>query len=974
MSEAQYLVGIDLGTSNCAMAFTEPARGADGPVNDFPVRQLLQPGETAGRPLLPSCLYLPGPHELPPEATRLPWEPPHTPGQAGRSSGSGAAAVIVGEFARWQGARVPGRLVASAKSWLCHPGVDRSAPILPWGAPAEVEKLSPVDASGRLLAHMAQAWNAAHPEAPLAAQEVIITVPASFDEAARALTVTAAKQAGLEKFTLLEEPQAAFYDFTARHRHDLAAALAEVRLVLVVDVGGGTSDFTLVQVGASPEGPVLRRIAVGEHLILGGDNMDAALSRLAEERMLSGGRRLSTAQWTQLTQAARLAKETLLNSGGPDQYHLSLAAEGSRLIGKALSTRLTRSEAEQVILEGFFPACPPDAEPQRAARVALQELGLPYATDPAITRHLAAFLRAHAESAFAALGERLDATESDAGKASVPNTTQCASGRLPRPDAILLNGGVFSSPKITMRLLEVVSGWWPEAAPIRLLHHDSLDLAVARGAAFYGLVRHGLGRRIGGGAAHALYVGLEKAGSQTPMALCVIPRGQEEGQSVDIGDRVFQLALGRPVRFPLFSTASDRLERSGEVVPVTEDLQFLPPIHTLLQGAAARTGSVPVHLRATLTEIGTLELWCVSNTSKERWRLEFELRGTAAETAPTVTESMPASFAEASRWVQFIFGNKPMPAVGRDASHAARTTHHASPKDVKQLWSNLERTLGLREQWRLPVLRELWSTLFAGAARRRRSAEHERVFFQLLGYSLRPGFGYPLDEWRAEQTARLFAESVQFHKDKAVWNEFWILWRRIAGGLNETRHQEIWAHLKPHLALRVPPHPPKGSARPKGVQLEGLDEMVRLAAALEHLPASEKIELGDWIVARLDHPQTAAGPWTWALGRLGARVLLYGSQHQTVPPEHVTRWVRVLLQPTVIQLEGALFALAQLARLTGDRTRDLEPEVRAQASAALRAADSSPSWQRMVNELVVLEAADKARALGDTLPVGLSMA
>lgn len=938
-----FIVGIDLGTSNCALACAAVEQGSEAVVADVPVPQLQRIGEVAARPLLPSCLYLAGEHELPAETLRLPW------GEAPES--------IVGEFARWQGARVPGRLVASAKSWLCHPGVDRSAPILPWGAPPEVRKLSPVEASTRLLAHLARAWDHAHPEAPLAAQEVVITVPASFDEVARALTVTAARQAGLEKFTLVEEPQAAFYDFTARHRHDLAAALEGVRLVLVVDVGGGTTDFTLVQVGVSPEGPVLRRIAVGEHLMLGGDNMDAALSRKAEERMLAGGRKLSPTQWSQLLQVSRLAKEALLTEDGPEHYHLSVASEGSRLIGGTLSAQIMRHEAGQVLVEGFFPACKPGDQPRRSARVALQELGLPYAQDPAVTRHLAAFLAAHAPAGFAALGQA-----ERAGSA--------AGGALPRPDAILLNGGVFNAQNLSERLVQAVSAWWPESPPIRLLAHDSLELAVARGAAYYGLARHGLGRRIGGGAAHAFYIGLEKRGrDEAPLALCVIPRGHEEGETVDLGGRVFRLTLGRPVQFPLFTTTSDRVEKSGEVVPQSEDLRALPPIHALLQSAGGKTGEVPVHLRATLTEIGTLELWCVSNASPEQWRLEFALRGSGSADATAVVESMPPRFAEAAAWVNVIFGGKS--GGGRPAPGVAPTA--APPKDVKQLWTSLERSLGAREDWRAPVLRELWSALLAGASRRRRSADHERVFFQLLGYTLRPGFGYPLDEWRCEQTAALFAEGVQHHKDKAVWKEFWVMWRRIAGGLSERRHEEIWNYLKPYLSRRLAAREPKHAVKPKGVQPEGLDEMARLAAALEHLPPTEKAELGTWALARLQDPAVTGGPWAWALGRLGARAPIYGSVHKTVPPELAAEWLGQLLKPPAIQSDGALFAVAQLARLTGDRARDLEEGLRERALAALQAAPGSASWVRLVSEVAALETADQARALGDTLPVGLKL-
>jgi molecular chaperone DnaK (HSP70) len=944
MSEPKHLVGVDLGTSNCAVASVDPTGGPDAPIVDLLIPQLERVGEVAPRPLLPSCVYIPGEHELPAEAMRLPWGEPEP--------------AVVGEFARWQGARVPGRLVASAKSWLCHGAVDRSAGILPWGAPPDVKRISPVAASALFLQHMANAWNFAHPEAPLAKQEVIVTVPASFDEVARALTVSAAQRAGLEKFTLVEEPQAAFYDYTARHRRDLAGALEGVRLVLVVDVGGGTSDFTLVQVGVSPEGPVLRRIAVGEHLILGGDNMDAALARKAEERLLSGGRKLSVTQWTQLAQTTRVAKETLLSQSAPDQHHVSVLAEGSRLLGGSLSTTLSRPEAEQLILDGFFPGCAPGDKPQRLARAALREIGLPYAHDPAITRHLAAFLGLHAAAGFAALGE-----------------APVVPGRLPRPDALLLNGGVFNSPKIAARLGAVLAGWWPDAPPIRLLEHSSLELAVARGAAYYGLVRRGMGRRITGGAAHALYIGLEKVGTESPPALCVIPRGQEEGQRVRLGERVFQLTLGRPVRFPLFSSTSDRVERAGDVTPQSEDMNPLPPIHTVLKSAQKTAGSVPVHLEASLTEIGTLELWCVSNSNPEQWRLEFELRGSTAQEAVTMTESMPPRFGEARELVEHVFGSKPV-AKTHVSKHPSTQTpklpNSQTPKLSKALWSGLEKTLGPREEWRVPVLRELWSVLFAGATRRRRSFDHERVFFQLLGYGLRPGFGYPLDDWRAEQTARLFSESVQFTKEKPVWTEFWVLWRRIAGGLSEARHMEIWTYLKPHLAHRVPPNVPKHIAKPKGLHPEGLDEMVRLGAALEHIDPLEKVQLGDWIALRLGGPNSA-GPWAWALGRLGTRQPIHGSAHKVVSPAKAAEWLELLLQPTMMKTEGALFAASQLARLTGDRARDLDEPLRDRVARELNLAAASPSWIRMVTEVVRLEASDEARALGDTLPVGLRL-
>ncbi len=930
-SSASYVVGIDLGTSNCAIACAHLAAGAAATVSDFQIQQLQRPGQAGPQALLPSSLYLPTPTELAPGSTALPWDPAPPP-------------PLVGEFARWQGSRVPGRLVASAKSWLCHPGVDRTAPILPWGAPLDVAKLSPTTASSLLLAHMAAAWDHAHPGAPLSAQEVVITVPASFDEVARALTVTAARQAGLEKFTLLEEPQAAFYDFTTRHRADLAEVLSGTRLVLVVDVGGGTTDFTLISVGVGEDGPVLKRIAVGEHLMLGGDNMDATLARRAEERLSAAGHQLNATQWTQLVQAARSAKESLLAVTAPEKHPLALAGTGSRLIGSSLSTELTREEVEQLIVEGFFPHCAPTEEPRRASRTALQELGLPYTQDPAISRHLAAFLSKHSAAAQAAL-------------AGLSTLNPQLSANLPRPDAILLNGGVFNAPRLAHRLVEIVSAWWPDQPRIPLLHHDSLDLAVARGAAAYGLVRRGVGRRIGGGAAQALYVGLTSSESG-PRGVCVIPRGHEEGHTLDLTERTYKLTLGQPVQFPLFVTTADRADAPGAIVDVSDTRIFrpLPPLHTLLRSAHTKSPTLPIHLRSTLTELGTLELWCVSDAADERWRLEFELRGSATRAAATVTESMPATFGQVRELVDRVFGP------------AARIV---DAREVKKFGETLEAALGPREAWTAPLLRELWGTLFANAKRRRRSPVHERLFYRFVGYGLRPGFGYPLDDWRCEQTFTLLTENVNFHGETSVWNEFWILWRRIAGGLTPEQQQALWRTLEPHLARRVPPNAAKNAPRAKGIQPEGLDEMVRTAAALEHLEPGQKATFGNWLAARL--AETPSGPWAWALGRTGARAPIYGSGHRTVDPEQAAQWLELLLYRDLRAIDGGAFAAVQLARLTGDRTRDLDASLRERTAAALRSAKSPERWLRLLTEVVQLDTEDEARALGDTLPLGLKL-
>ncbi|MBX7115329.1 MAG: hsp70 family protein [Myxococcaceae bacterium] len=920
-ADVRYAVGIDLGTSNCAVAFVEPGAGAKAQVVDFPVMQAVRPFEVATRPLLPSCIYLPAEEELAADSAKLPWETP---------------SFVVGELARWHGAKVPGRCITSAKSWLCHPGVDRQAPILPWGSQSTERHLSPVAASQALLSHIRHAWDSTHPEAPLATQEVVLTVPASFDEGARALTLQAARDAGLnlDKLLLLEEPAAAFYDFTARYRASLAYALEGVRLLLVVDVGGGTTDFSLVQVAMLPEGPSLKRLAVGDHLLLGGDNMDAALAHPLEARLAPASGRFTSEQWAQALNGARAAKEALLATKPQERSTVTVSSTGSKLLGNTLSAELTRAEVEHIVVQGFFPKVAASAAPRVAKGGAIVELGLPFAKDAAITHHLVSFLRGHATAGFAALGM---AEKND---------------ELPRPDAILLNGGVFNSPALQKAIVDAVSALWPQQAPVRLLAHDSLDLAVARGAAYSALARRALGQRIGGGAPRAYYVAVTQ--DSPPQGVCLIPRGLDETETVELKDRPFELMLGKPVQLQLYSTTADRLDKPGDIVTLDDSFKALPPLHTVLDGTKGTLAKV--RLSAVLSEVGTLALSAL--TEERRWRLEFELRGTAKSSGAQLTESMPTKFSDAVLAVERVFGNKPLPVT---------------PKDVKQLPRILEQSLGPREKWRLPVLRELWTALFSGASKRRRSADHERIFFHLLGYALRPGVGYPLDAWRAEQTFSLFKDAVQHHGEQASWAEFWILWRRIAGGLNEAAQTQLWSYLKPHLERRVPAKPP-ALEKLKGVMPQALDEMVRTAASLELLAPAHKTLLGGWVLERLRDTGTPGGPWTWALGRLGARQPIHGAAHRVVPAETAQQWVALLLEPAIAHTDGAPFALAQLARMTGDRSRDIDEATRQKVLAFFAQTNAPESFRKMVQEAVVLSVADENRALGDALPLGLSLA
>jgi molecular chaperone DnaK (HSP70) len=913
-SAARFLVGIDLGTVNSAVAYVDLASDDAAGAALLPIPQLVAPGEVGERRLLPSSAYIAGEHELPAAARRLPWgEPP----------------IVVGELARVQGARVPGRLVASAKSWLSHPRVDRTAEILPWGAPEGVARISPVAASALYLSHLAHAWSHRFPQHPLASQDVVLTVPASFDEVARELTLRAAHEAGLPRVTLLEEPQAAFYDFSARHGDALAAALGDRRLVLVCDVGGGTTDFTLIHAAVRDGAPALSRIAVGDHLLLGGDNVDITLARRVEARM---GARLDAVQWSHLVQACRIAKEQLLSREGPERAVVTVPGRGSRLVGGTTSSELSRAEVESVLLDGFFPRLGAEDLPRRSGRAGLLELGLPYESEPAVTRHALAFLRDHAAEASEATGRP---------------------GPLPRPDALLLNGGVFTPAAVRERLREVISGWFPGAPPIDLLDADRLDVAVARGAAHFALVRRGRGLRIGGGTPRAWFVGVEAPGDR-PQALCLIPRHQEEGTTVDV-PRTFTLLLDRPVRFPLYATTRARFERPGDLAPIDDaSFQALPPVQTVLRSHGGGRSEVPVRLRALLTEIGTLEVYCVAQDRDARWKLEFGLRGDAADAdAATEIAPLPRAFAEARALVDLYYGKKAAPVERRD---------------VKSLARALEKVLGPRDAWNVALLRELWAALHAGMARRRRSAEHERMWLSLTGYALRPGFGAPLDAWRTAETFAAFGEGLQFQAEPHNWQAWWVLWRRVAGGLDEAAQQRILDTVMPFLP---PPDPRRPRPRVAGVKPEAIDEMVRLAASLERVPPARKRAVGEAIFERIDR-EGPASHLLWAIGRLGARVPFHGSGHACVGPDVAEEWLeRVLALPA--RRAEVSFPVAQLARMSGDRARDVSPEARELALRALAEARAAEALVRVVREPVALGAADEQRIFGEGLPAGLRL-
>lgn len=597
---ARYVVGVDLGTTNCSLAFA-PAEAEDpskpSPIGQLDVPQVVGLNDASSRPLLPSFLYLAAPGEFPPKALDLPWK-----SEADRA---------VGVFARDHGAKSPGRLVSSAKSWLSHAGVDRRSAILPWSAPPEVAKVSPVEASAAYLAHLRDAWNAGVGKdagGRLEEQEVLLTVPASFDAVARELTVEAAKQAGLAGVTLLEEPQAAFYAWLAEAGDRWRKQVKVGDVILVCDVGGGTTDFTLIAVEGRDGDLTLNRLAVGEHILLGGDNMDLALAYAVAATLPRGMEGLDAAQRVALNHACRAAKESLFADPKKKSAPVAILGRGSKVIGGSIKAELDRETLDRVLVDGFLPMCEPTDQPAKGRRVGLAEIGLPYAADPAITRHLARFLNRQAGSLH-------------------------AEGGVIRPSAVLFNGGVFKADPLRNRVLEVLSNW--AGRPVPELRSNDLDLAVARGAAYYGQVRRGRGVRIRGGVARSYYVGLETSAPAVPgiepeiKALCVVPMGMEEGTDADVPGPELGLVVGEPAVFRFLSSTTRRDDPVGVVVErwAPEEIQELAPLETALAVDGESEGAtVPVRLHARVNEVGTLELSCRSARDDRRWSLEFNVR------------------------------------------------------------------------------------------------------------------------------------------------------------------------------------------------------------------------------------------------------------------------------------------------------------------------------------------------------------
>lgn len=920
----RYIVGIDLGTTNCALSYVDLEQPSL-PIQQFAIPQLTAPGKVDSLPTMPSFCYLSAFGEWPPGALKLPWKEEKE--------------TFVGQLAKLHGARVPTRLVQSAKSWLCNVAANRGDKILPVEAADISQRLSPVEASSKYLIHLRDAWNAAmakgDPAHELEEQEVILTVPASFDEIARNLTVEAARAAGLLHLILVEEPQAAFYSWISQHEKELVLRFKAGESILVCDVGGGTTDFSLIEVQDDEGKLSFQRMAVGDHLLLGGDNMDAALAHYLENKLERHGHTpLESNQWLQLLAEARAAKEALLSPGvqKDDSYSVIVQGSGSSVVKGSLSAEIKRHDIQTLLVEGFFGRFPLQEALKLKTSRGIRTMGLPYEDEPSITKHLAHFLK--------------QAYFFDTGKGI---------------NYLLFNGGTLK-PRIFQESLEnSLKEWFPDTS-LQCLSNTHMDLAVARGAAYYGKVRRGFGVVIGGGSSRTYYLKIDvkdATGNIKPQAMALLPRGSQEGREFH-APQIFSLRPNTPVVFHLLTSHVRLHDREGELVEIDPlEMLPLPPIQTILrfgkkQVQEAEGGLLPVNLGMRLTAIGTVEIWLESQKSEHKWMLEFQLRSATGQEPLMLQPNkvvqdetfVKGHLEEAKQLIKSVFEQQTM------------------IKPV-QLMDRLEALIGNnRREWSPSMLRELWNSLLIMAPQRKKTMELEGRWWNLAGFLLRPGFGFPLDDFRLKEMWKIVLSDLKQPKPSETLIQQWICFRRIAGGLNKGQQMQIAAEIVVDLF-------DKKTSRIE-IQRRGdvypYSEKIRALASFERLELPLKIRLGEALVDRIQKGPSASHDY-WALGRIGARHLLYGSAGQVVPKEMCTKWVEKLLAHAPMQenREAMIFLLRQLARKTSHRELNLGGAV-IQKILDAYPGDYLGEWLLEEKFMTQLE---HELAFGDQLPSGL---
>ncbi|CUB03410.1 hsp70 family protein [Marinomonas fungiae] len=898
MSNARYRIGIDLGTTNCVVSYL--AAGEKEP-KLLEIPQFMVDGSVRPSTRLPSAVYLLAKDEMGKIEPVLPWR-----GQA--------TDVIVGHGALELGQRRSGQLVQSAKSWLSHRQVDRREAILPWGSEA-TRKISPLQASVFILAHIRGAWNHAFPSAPIEKQDVALTLPASFDEEARALTLEAAQQAGFGELYLLEEPQAACYHFI-RNQQNLDV-LAQGKMLLVVDIGGGTTDFSLVRIDTTGQGKTsLKRVAVGDHLLLGGDNLDQALAYQLDPRQISS---LSASRLAALVQQTRKAKESLLGADAPDSVTLTVLGGGSRLIGGSQKFTVERAQLVEQVETGFLPLESFNAVVQKSD-YAVHTLGLPYENDAAFTRHLAAFLRSHHTEIESATGSCM-------------------------PDVVLFNGGLFNSDLLKGRVLEQLNQWSDK--PLIVCDSSEPNDAVAKGAAQYLRSLAGESERIESGVAHSLLLKLADG-----QFLGLLPKGTPKEELVKLSQS-FKVRMGEQVQFPLYRCDDHLNCEIGELKADQDGLHFVSNLVTELDGKFD-ADVVDVALTATMTEVGILKVELSSNSFDNHWVLHFGVAKTSEEQSDNDQDGP-------------LHSN-----MGQAEEHLVKCFSTAGQKEypdlVKSLKQDLDRLLGDRDEWNLATSRRLADKLLAVKGGRTKSAQHERQWLQLIGFCLRPGYGALGDDARIEQTMNATKQGPK-HDQAPVWGQHWTLYRRIAGGLSEVVQESLYKQFAQYYS----PAGQRSRDKQKALATKSSDDMIRMVGALERLPKERKLETIDWLSKRLKKSSEPDTAW-WSVGRLASRRLLLDEEQNKLDESLAIKLVQDSLKEDWKKRKQAGLAAVLMVQPSKDEDSKELKGLRKKVVDKLKKDKCPAQWlQRLESESTEFSDIELSKLVGETLPLGLSL-
>lgn len=920
--DRQYVIGIDLGTTNSAVSYvdvlalkkvledTRESPDKDKVIKTFNIPQLTGHGEFTKIPVLPSFLYIPGEYDISKEVLKHPWKKRED--------------LFAGSFARDHGSKIPYRLVSSAKSWLCNSLADRKAKILPWGSEG-VEKVSPVTATAEYLSHIRSAWNhfVKDEDLFLENQFVVITVPASFNEEARDLTMEAVGLAGFgQSVTLLEEPLAAFYSWLIRHEEDWQTKVGADDLILVCDVGGGTTDFSLITLKETEGSPRFERLAVGDHLILGGDNIDLALAKIVEGKFESRSQ-LSSDKWKTLCHRCREAKERILDQGEPS-VRITLKGEGRALIAGTLAADLTRGDVENVLRGQFFADVNTAEFTEGGAGKEIADFGLPFEKEASVTKHIVRFLEQHRDT--------------------IKNTLAKDE---PMPDFILFNGGTLKPALVQSRIKESVRRWFKttEADKPVILENNRPELAVGVGASYYGLVKQGIGVRVGSGSPRSYYLGISTDADKDQKAVCLVERGLDEGAVIDLPDMEFEVRANQPVGFEVYSSSFRSGDIAGDLIPIDASLTAMSPIQTIIKfGRDGEQKQIPITMGAEYTEMGSLSMFCRSAVSDHQWKLQFQLRNSAPAPEARDTEVYDdALILKACEEIESVFSGK----FGDDG--------------VKTIVKTIEILVGQRKaNWPLSFLRCLADRLIEIAPARLGSAALESRWLNLTGFCMRPGFGDAFDEERARKLWKIYLEGVLFDKVQQNKVEWWIFIRRIAAGLKAGQQRQFFQDTSSLLIKNN-----KAKLSP-----QELTELWMVSGNMERLLVKDKVVLAKALMPQLKQGKKIDRMF-WSLSRFGARELLYGSVDRVIPPAEVSRWIHQIMKKRWKKTDPVASLVVSLARKTGDRTRDISEDMLNQILNWMNDLGVDKKLQVQIRERVGIGMKEKSVQFGERLPSGL---